>query len=189
MTRTEHIRNLLELYYRGESTSSQAEEITEFFRQTADTEIPDDLLADRQLFLAIAGENDSAITIPDGLEERLAAHIGSLERRAENNISPHHALRRIILVQRFAAIAASVAIMIIAVTAALMSHPDTAVSAQATAEMRHVTDIDEAARCLHLTDRLLAKGFGKAQSACIDTETRINNINNKILNLLNSNIQ
>lgn len=188
MTRTEHIRNLLELYYRGESTSSQAEEITEFFRQTADTEIPDDLLADRQLFLAIAEDNNSAIAIPDGLEERLSAHIDLLERRAET-ASTHRVRRRAILVRRFAAVAASVAIMIIAVTAALMSQRDTTAFAPATAEMRHVTDIDEAARCLHLTDRLLAKGFGKAQSACIDTETRINNINNKILNLLNRNIQ
>lgn len=188
MTRTEHIHNLLDLYYRGESTPSQAEEITEFFRQTADTEIPDDLLADRQLFLAIAGENDSAIAIPDGLEQRLTAHIDSLEQRTETT-STHRVRRRAILIRRFAAVAASVAIMIIAVTAALMSHPDTAVSAPATAEMRHVTDIDEAARCLRLTDRLLAKGFGKAQSACIDTEARINNINNKILNLLNSNIR
>lgn len=82
MKELDEIRELLKLFYEGETSTEQEHRLSEFFK--AATDLPEDLKSSQKVFDAIvrAGE---AIAIPEGLEGRLTdaldAEIGKDMRR------------------------------------------------------------------------------------------------------------
>jgi hypothetical protein len=78
-----HIKQLLSAYYDGMSTAAQDAELVEYFRNTPVEEVPEEMLADRKVVLAVADEG--ACDIPADLRDSLSSQIDSLaadERRS-----------------------------------------------------------------------------------------------------------
>lgn len=91
-------RILLNDYYDGNTSADDECRLAEFF---ATGDIPDDMAADRELFMCMHSENQE---VPDGLEQRLSAAIDrmAVKETAARTVMPHWL--------RWGSIAASVAI-------------------------------------------------------------------------------
>ena len=72
-----HIRSLLDKFYQGETSLAEERELTDFFR---DGQVPEELMADRELFLAME-RVDESIEIPEGLEQRAKADLERIQAR------------------------------------------------------------------------------------------------------------
>lgn len=66
----QELRHLLTLFYRGDSTTAQEQQLADFFASGAP--VPPDLEAERAMFAAMAD-----IAIPDGFDERFAEAVDS----------------------------------------------------------------------------------------------------------------
>lgn len=67
---------LIDLYYKGETSQKQEQEILAYFASHPD--LDENMRRERDIFIAL-NSNDS--TIPDGLETKLSQHIDNLEMR------------------------------------------------------------------------------------------------------------
>ncbi len=68
----EKIKELLEKFYRGETSRDEEYRLMQFFRQE---NVPSELEADRKVLLSLVGDE---IKIPDGMEQKLESLIGTL---------------------------------------------------------------------------------------------------------------
>ncbi len=144
-----YIRQLLGLYYGGMTTREQEKELMDFFAETPESDIPDDMLADRRVQLCRASV--PPLKVPERLGEQLSAQIDMLGRK-------EHLGRRGRRLMAWVSIAASLAIV---VTAAVFMIKDSSVSAY------ELTDPEEAQaetqRALLLVSECLNKADRKAE--------------------------
>lgn len=71
-----NIASLIDLYYKGETSQKQEQEIMAYFASNPD--LDENMLRERDIFIAL---NSIDSTIPDGLEAKLSQHIDNLEMR------------------------------------------------------------------------------------------------------------
>ena len=66
------MKELLDEYYLGETTAQEEERLREWMLHG---DVPEELAADRELFLQLEEEKEAAVVFPDGLDQRLNALI------------------------------------------------------------------------------------------------------------------
>ena len=71
-----HIKSLLERFYNGETTLDEERELENFFRKSS---VPEDLLADKDLFLSLASSPDN-IEIPEEFNQGILDAIDQSEK-------------------------------------------------------------------------------------------------------------
>jgi len=76
----DEIRRLVQLFYDGATTPAQEAELCEWFRRTGRSELPDDLQADAEMFVAMSLSADVP-SPPDDLAWMLSEHIDASVRR------------------------------------------------------------------------------------------------------------
>ena len=72
------MKELLEKYYNGETTPQEEETLREWMLHG---EVPEELVADRELFLQMEREKEKEVELPAGLEQRLDSLIDNLPDR------------------------------------------------------------------------------------------------------------
>lgn len=77
---TKRIAELLDKYYRGETTLEEERQLKGFFQQE---EVPEELQADKDVFLLYTGLAQQPVDLPEGLEERLSASIGRWQKESQ----------------------------------------------------------------------------------------------------------
>lgn len=77
---TKRIAELLDKYYRGETTLEEERQLKSFFQQE---EAPEELQADKDVFLLYTGLVQQPVDLPEGLEERLSASIGRWQQESQ----------------------------------------------------------------------------------------------------------
>ena len=77
---TKRIAELLDKYYRGETTLEEERQLKGFFQQE---EAPEELQADKDVFLLYTGLAQQPVDLPEGLEERLSASIGRWQKESQ----------------------------------------------------------------------------------------------------------
>ena len=77
---TKRIAELLDKYYRGETTLEEERQLKGFFQQE---EVPEELQADKDVFLLYTGLPQQPVDLPEGLEERLSASIGRWQKESQ----------------------------------------------------------------------------------------------------------
>lgn len=77
----EHIAELLDKYYRGETTLEEERLLKSFFQQE---EVPEELQADKEAFLFYTDLAQQPVDLPAGLEERLSASIGQWQQESRH---------------------------------------------------------------------------------------------------------
>ncbi len=161
-TNTPAIETLIERFYNGTSTPDEEKLIAKYFIYA--TNIPEHLVADKELFFAIFNSQKTEIEIPANLEQNILGTIRQLERNEK--IAKHRFIRKTAI-----GIAASF-IIIIAIGWNIFSSP--------TKEKNEITDptIAYAETVKALT--LLSEKLNKANNSIIQTETTINDINNNL---------
>ena len=85
MMNIEIIRQKLQHFYDGTSTTEEEEELMEFFAHA--TSLPEDLMADKMMFASMSRAKDEEQDVPDNLEERLLAKVDEWEKEAESQES------------------------------------------------------------------------------------------------------
>lgn len=92
--RLAHIRQLLDRYYDGRSSLQEEAELREFFGQ-ADLSLPEEMLADAQLFCEMEGlhaaidaqrTEEAKLRMPMGMEQRLRDTIVHLEQEEKRKL-------------------------------------------------------------------------------------------------------
>ena len=71
-----HIKSLLERFYNGETTLEEEKQLEDFFRKNT---VPEELLADKDLFLSLASSPED-IVIPEHLNQGILEVIDQAER-------------------------------------------------------------------------------------------------------------
>lgn len=107
MKSVDEIRLLLAKFYDGETSQVEESELLDFFKNSES--IPEDLLADKAVFLSLAVIEDDAlaeINVPESLSDELLLLIDHEER---NNVSSNHSWWTM---WRVAGIAASVCVVV-----------------------------------------------------------------------------
>lgn len=84
MNDIERIRHLLSKYYDGMTTRGEELELTALLTGTPD--LPSELLAEREIFLAMYAPDDTAIEIPDNLTTRVDEAMASNRKRKLHRI-------------------------------------------------------------------------------------------------------
>ncbi len=115
MNQIQHLRTLLEAYYSGCSTPEQAMEIAELFHQIR--QLPDDLKADREIFLALAGTTPLPAATSESLDRLVASTIDACAGRTKRR------RRMIIWISAISAAAAIALIVTIATSLTSDSRP------------------------------------------------------------------
>ena len=82
MMNIEIIRQKLQHFYDGTSTTEEEEELIEFFAHA--TSLPEDLMADKMMFASMSRAKNEEQDVPDNLEERLLAKVDEWEKEAES---------------------------------------------------------------------------------------------------------
>lgn len=77
---TKRIAELLDKYYRGETTLEEERQLKGFFQQE---EVPEELQAAKDVFLLYTGLAQQPVDLPEGLEERLSASIGRWQQESQ----------------------------------------------------------------------------------------------------------
>ena len=77
---TKRIAELLDKYYRGETTLEEERQLKSFFQQE---DTPEELQADKDVFLLYTGLAQQPVDLPEGLEERLSASIGRWQKESQ----------------------------------------------------------------------------------------------------------
>lgn len=81
MMNIEIIRQKLQHFYDGTSTTKEEEELIEFFAHA--TSLPEDLMADKMMFASMSRAKNEEQDVPDNLEERLLAKVDEWERATQ----------------------------------------------------------------------------------------------------------
>jgi len=102
MKTAQEIKQLLHLFYEGEATQAQENELKAYFAQA---NVADNLKDDQQIFNAIYNTDESEIPIPDDLEQKITQTINQLETNSLPKPVKKHVLNKLL-------IAASVALML-----------------------------------------------------------------------------
>lgn len=176
------IIELLNLYYDGKTTIEQEQTLIKYFSE--ETDIPKELLAERDLIMAMRETVD--IEIPAKLEEELVNHIDKLDRKEQ--------FRNSSWVKRFGipAIAASIVIAI-AVGAFVTYTPIQPIENEAPKEQliaantpRHdeVTDINVAYEKTEMALMMLSSKLNKSSQSIAVADEKINQINDKLNSIL-----
>lgn len=177
------ITELLNLYYDGETTIEQEQTLAKLFSE--ETDIPEELLAEKDLFLAMRETID--VEIPAKLEEELVKHIDKLYRKEQ--------FRNSSWVKRFGipAIAASI-IIAIAIGAFLTYSPIDPINnnvvannqliAANTTRYDEVTNIDVAYQETEKALMLLSSKLNKSSQSIAVADEKINQINDKLNSIL-----
>ena len=77
---TKRIAELLDKYYRGETTLEEERLLKTFFQQE---DTPEELQADKDIFLLYTGLAQQPVDLPEGLKERLSASIGRWQQESQ----------------------------------------------------------------------------------------------------------
>lgn len=168
MTKINDIEQLLAIYYEGKTSLSQEQTLIEYFTSAVD--IPQHLLADRDIMLAL---HNSRHSLPDDIVEELSALIDRLD--AGEQISKRLSIRRAIL--RYVGIAASIAIIAL-VGITFLSHPGNSRIECTDPEMAY-TETEQALI-------LLSQKLNKANRGVDDADEAIDKFNNIFSNSLNN---
>ena len=177
------IIELLNLYYDGKTTIDQEQTLIKYFSE--ETDIPKELLAERDLILAMRETVD--IEIPAKLEEELVNHIDKLDRKEQ--------FRNSSWIKRFGipAIAASI-IIAIAIGAFLTYSPIDPINnnvvsnnqliAANTPRHDEVTDINVAYEKTEMALMMLSSKLNKSSQSIAVADEKINQINDKLNSIL-----
>lgn len=177
------IIELLNLYYDGKTTIEQEQTLTKYFSE--ETDIPEELLAERDLIMAMRETVD--VEIPAKLEEELVNHIDKLDRKEQ--------FRNSSWIKRFGipAIAASI-IIAIAIGAFLTYSPIDPINnnvvannqliAANTTRYDEVTNIDVAYQETEKALMLLSSKLNKSGHGLAVADVKINHINHKLNSIL-----
>ena len=103
----DRINQLLERYYNAETTEAEEKELKRFFTEE---EVPDHLLAEKEMFLQLQASMNE-VPIPEGLEERLSKAIDTWETQEQRTLKIQRGTR-IRHLQWIGSIAASILIVI-----------------------------------------------------------------------------
>ena len=76
----EDIKKLLERYYNGETDLNEEQVLKDFF---AGDDVPQDMVADRDLFLRLSEMSSCDVDMPDDMKTRLSARIDEWGRQTE----------------------------------------------------------------------------------------------------------
>jgi hypothetical protein len=77
MESIEQLRNILERFYRGETSLEEEKKLQDYF---SSTKVPEEFIPDKELFQAFGSENE--IHVPDDLNRKIIASIDRAERKA-----------------------------------------------------------------------------------------------------------
>lgn len=176
------IIELLNLYYDGKTTIEQEQTLIKYFSE--ETDIPEELLAERDLILAMRETVD--VEIPAKLEEDLVNHIDKLDRKEQ--------FRNSSWVKRFGipAIAASIVIAI-AVGAFVTYTPIQPIENEDSKEQliaaytpRHdeVTDATTAYKNTEMALMMLSSKLNKSEQGIAIANDKFNQMNNKLNTIL-----
>lgn len=113
---TKDIIQLLERYYRGETTLEEERLLKDYFRSH---DVPPHLQADREAFLLLDSQAQPDVPLPRGMEQRLSAQIDRWDNDSRRR--PHTRFRLTRAARWYAGIAAS---LLIAAGAGLYSLHD-----------------------------------------------------------------
>lgn len=184
-----HIRSLISRYYDGNITPSQLDELYRFFRN-APTDLPDDMIAECDMFNALLRIKEHYVEVPSDLEKRLSDSIESASNRQK---APRIMLwKRIITAAAMLAIAIGIGVTLLtdkpqhlpAESYINIAYTPQLPSAGHTAQAREITDPEEAARYISFAQNILRKNIDKANENCLLAQNRISKINSVINNIL-----
>ena len=181
MMNIEIIRQKLQHFYDGTSTTEEEEELIEFFAHA--TSLPEDLMADKMMFASMSRTKNEEQDVPDNLEERLLAKVDEWEKEAESQgsgVVENETVRKTIPFYKspiFRHIAASVAIIAGLGSYYVISHNN---DTQIAYDKDTFTNPDEAyeksAKALALFSRTIEMGEKGVDKA----EAKTSNIINKL---------
>ncbi len=156
---------MLSRYYQGSTTLQEEQLLMEYF--TTQTDIPEHLSSDREIFIALSETQNSEPEGLDSLGTKISATIASLALQEQKPKANRY--RRY-----FIGIAASVAILL-------------GIGAYFSIDSPHRNEITDLHLAYNETERaltLISEGLNKANSGLSQTQDKINNINRSINSIL-----
>lgn len=115
MNQLQHLRQLLDDFYRGSATPQQVEEIGRLFAEMEHT--PDDLESDRRLFEALSSSAADTAPVPDSLDEFVSSAI-------DRAVTPRRRFRHPILRYAICGVSAAAMIAIVISLGLKFVHPN-----------------------------------------------------------------
>lgn len=172
------IKNLLSLYYEGKTDIEQEQYLMDYF--TRRDEIPEEFIADKQLFIALnANRQEQYENVPENIEVQFASFIDNLaekENKKRFNISRFY---------RVATAACIALILGIGVYFHFNNSSNKINDDYLLAENTHIIiDEQEAYETTYMALSLLSQNLNKSNKAINSTNSQLNNINNKLKDIL-----
>lgn len=108
MKELDEIKSLLNAYYEGKTDEEEEKQLYEFFRQA---DIPQELSADKELFLYLSSQKGDA-EVPAGLEARMSACIDGWEQAEQTRPVRRKRMARRIFLRRCMGMAAGLLLVV-----------------------------------------------------------------------------